>query len=213
MKGPSEFILPGQTKQGLARENQRHREIFSIEFFQERQPYEIFFNGLSIEHWLIQHQMHRDRFSGTKPAFLWGADLFCANLRNWDLSGVDFSLSDFHGADLSGACLNATELHGVRGNGKEIKSAHFGQWPVVWTRCPDYGDYIHVGCHRHHYSKWEKGDERWLRRLSRETDLALKMWDEIGEAILNLVKSSPALPWSHVSKGGGNPLIGSGSDS
>jgi len=223
MNGPSEFILPGQTDNQKAKDSGRHRvnyiqpiaryaEQFPEQVIPSRLPSEVYFNGASVEFHILRHHDYRAGGPDGRVAKLLHADLARVFFAAWDLSGIDFAYSDFALADLTGACLEGTNLDGVRGNGKEIKSALFGRWPVVWTCCPDYGPRIQIGCQAHNIRKWEKSDPRWIRALTPDGDDAEEFWAGHGQMILDMVRSSPAEPWSHASKAGRNAPDGLGAE-
>lgn len=222
MSVPSSVSVPGENKAVFERFSQRVRRNFiqpdvryteqlPEQFIPARLPSEIFYNGASVEFHIFRHHDYRNHDPLGRVAKLLHADLARVFFRGWDLSGIDFAYSDFVLADLSGACLEGANLDGVRGNGREIKSALFGTWPVVWTRCPDYGDYVQIGCQRHHLSKWERSDPRWIRALYPDGEnTAEDFWDAHGQVILSMVKSSPAEAWGYPSRTGRNSGNGQG---
>ena len=134
------------------------------------------------------------RCANLRGADLQGADLRCANLRGADLQGADLGCADLgcadlrcaylQGADLQGADLRDANLQGAIGNMREIKSAHFDQWPVTWS-----ADVLAIGCQQHAIEKWRNADPRWIAALTCEDS---DWWSRYGALVLQLIDASPA---------------------
>jgi uncharacterized protein YjbI with pentapeptide repeats len=112
------------------------------------------------------------------------ADLSCADLSCADLRGANLSEACLSGTNLSEACLSGTNLCGVIGNMKEIKSAQFDRWQIVWS-----ADILAIGCQQHPIKMWRNADPRWIAAMD---DSATDWWSCYAELVLRIIDSSPA---------------------
>ena len=127
------------------------------------------------------------RYVSLEGANLRGADMRGANMRNANLMDADM-----RGADLSDANLCETDLDHAVGNAREVKSAYFDRWSVVWTRSPDEVDFVQIGCQRHSLAQWVSFDECEIDEMDCH---ALRWWREYKDLIVALIETSPAKPW------------------
>jgi hypothetical protein len=129
------------------------------------------------------------RCADLRGADLSGANLRCAdlsdaNLRGADLRGADLSDANLRGADLSDANLRGASLRRAVGNMREIRSAHFETWPVVWS-----SNILAIGCHQHSIEKWRNADPRWIAAMDLN---ATYWWSRYGASVLQLIDASAA---------------------
>jgi uncharacterized protein YjbI with pentapeptide repeats len=122
-------------------------------------------------------------------ANLSGANLRCANLRCANLSGANLSGANLSGADLRCASLRCANLRGANlrhavGNMREIRSAHFETWPVVWS-----SDILAIGCQQHSIEKWRNADPGWIAAMDLN---ATYWWSRYGASVLQLIDASAA---------------------
>ena len=138
-----------------------------------------------------------DPTTNEKPLGLLSKDdralLAQANLSGADLSGANLSYADLSGADLRNADLCYANLSGVLGNMREVKTAQFDTWPLTWTTAPDGKVTLQIGCQKHDLALWEKSDPRWIAAMDSR---ATEWWAKYLDAVLALVKASPATPWA-----------------
>lgn len=99
------------------------------------------------------------RYANLRGADLWhanlrGANLWHANLQGANLRGANLWYANLQGANLQGANLQDANLQDANlrcavGNGREVKSAQFDSWPVVWTE-----DVLAIGCKQFTLDEW-----------------------------------------------------------
>jgi uncharacterized protein YjbI with pentapeptide repeats len=129
------------------------------------------------------------RYAHLRSAHLRYADFSCADLsradlRDADLRDVDLSDADLSEANLSGTDLRGTNLSGAMGNMKEIKSAQFDRWQIVWS-----ADILAIGCQQHPIKMWRNADPRWIAAMD---DSATNWWARYGNLVMQLIDLSPA---------------------
>ncbi len=125
------------------------------------------------------------------------ADLWSADLRGADLRGASLWGANLRGANLRDADLRGADLWGANGNMIEVKSAQFDTWPLTWTTSPDGEVILQIGCQSHSLELWEKSDPRWIAALD---DCATEWWSKYRDAVLSLVKASPATPYAEAAQ-------------
>ncbi len=117
-------------------------------------------------------------------AYLWGADLRCADLsgadlRCADLSGADLGGADLSGADLSRADLSGADLRGADLRGADLQHANLSEalgvlsllslhWPVYVAK-----NLVQIGCERHTIEEWEAFDADAIQAMD---PMALSQW-------------------------------------
>ncbi len=106
------------------------------------------------------------------------------NLSWANLSTANLFRANLFAADLSGVDLSNIRIINTIGNGKEIKSAQFDNYNVVWT-----ADTLAIGCQQHPISKWQKADPRWIAAMAAD---ATEWWTKHGEFVLKMIEHSPA---------------------
>jgi hypothetical protein len=75
---------------------------------------------------------------------------------------------------------------------REVKSARFETWPLAWTMTPEGETILQIGCKRYPLNMWEKSDPRWIAALD---FYATEWWAKYRDAVLGLVKASPAVSY------------------
>ena len=125
-------------------------------------------------------------------ANLVGANLEEANLREANLRGANLEKANLRGANLVGANLEEANLRGaslwnVAGNNKEIKNINVcSEYTIAYTFMS-----LQIGCENHLISEWEDFTEEQIHKM--DGDTATHFWKDNKEFILSTISKYPAI--------------------
>jgi len=120
-----------------------------------------------------------------------GANFTNCDLSNTNFTGANLSESNFHNAVLTNSYITESNLENCKGNMKEIKSASFEKWALVWIRTADDIDILQVGCQKNTGTRWKKTNTKLLQRIHPDAGDWFEKYENIMIALLD---SSPAIP-------------------
>ena len=120
---------------------------------------------------------------------LLGANLEGANLRWANLEGANLQRANLEGANLEETNLRWANLEGAflwsaRGNNRQVKSLHVGEYDVAYTK-----DFLQIGCKGFPIEKWKTFNEEDISKMDRK---ALTEWNNYFKFILQIIELFPA---------------------
>jgi uncharacterized protein YjbI with pentapeptide repeats len=120
-----------------------------------------------------------------------GTNFTNCNLSQCNFTNANLSDSNFHNSDLSGAYLTESNLENCKGNMKEIKTASFEKWALVWIKTFEGEDILQVGCQKNTGAKWKKSNIRLLQKIHPD---AAEWFEKYSGIMSTLLDISPAMP-------------------
>lgn len=136
---------------------------------------------------LIQSKFNNCNFT---DSICIGTNFTGCDLSNTNFTNSNLSDANFHNAILENSYLSEAHLENCKGNMKEIKSASFDLWSLVWIRTAKDVDILQVGCQKNTGTRWKTANIKALQRVHPEAHNWFEKYKEVMETLLEI---SPAI--------------------